>query len=353
MSGFAVLDDDYNSDSSCEMDEENCESEIESLTPMNSPKRNSIPYLTLEQDKRMDIEEYEVVTPRNSPKRKPMKHPYFKDLKFHYWKGPEDNHLFPKEAQRKNSRNIPPLVLPDPSVSWADFQENIEKTPGTEEFFFTEKRKIILKQERAKEEKERIQRGIKQEAEKKQREKERKRIESLSISLAGELYSSTSSIVEQRDEIAKRNKIPFMDSKQPYILLPPKDQAFFWDLIEYHPKAKEKKRVIQSFVYGYVAKRNFSGLLVLQKDGKLDSFSQQKPIKAIAEIFRQRGLGEPDVVQNKKSFQRNNKNYNYNNINNKNYNYNNINNKNYNYNNNKNYNYNNNKKNNNNKKRFY
>ena len=321
MSGFAVLDDDYNSDSSVEMDEGNCESEIESLTPMNSPKRHSIACLTLGQEKRMDIEysDFEIVTPRNSPKRKPMKHPYFKDLKFHYWKGPEDNHLFPKEDQRKNTRNIPPLVLPDPSVSWADFQENIEKTPGTEEFFLNEKRKIILEKERAKQEKERIQKQIKQEAENKQREKERKRIESLSISLAGALYSSTSSIVEQRDEIAKRNKIPFMDSKQPYILLPQKDQDFFWDLIEYHPKAEEKKRVIQSFVYGYVEKRNFSGLLVLQKDGKLDSFSQQKPIKAIAEILRQRGLGEPDVVQNKKSFQRN---YNYNN-NNRNYNYNN------------------------------
>ena len=329
MSGFAVLE--YESDSSVDMDEENCESEME-VTPMNSPKRRAIPCLTLGQEiMAVEDTDFEIVTPRNSPKRKPMKHPYFKDLKFHYWKGPEDNNLFPIEGERNNGKNIPPLVLPDPSVSWADFQENIEKTPGTEEFFFNEKRKIILEKEEIKEKEESIQRLMKLEAEKKQREKERKRIESLSIKLSGELYSSTAAIVEQRDEIAKRNKIPFRESNEPYFVLSQKDQDFFWDLIEYHPKAEEKKNVIESFVYGYVAKRNFSGLLVLQKDGKLDSFSQQKPIKAIAEIFRQRGLGEPDVVQNKETFQNNNKNYN----NNRNYNYNNNrnnNNRNYNYN---------------------
>ncbi len=343
MSGFAVLD--YESDSSIEMDEGTGESETESLTPMNSPKRRAIPFFP----SRMNMDEdsdFEVVTPRNSPKRKPMEHPFFNDLKFHYWKGPEDNHLFPTEGERNNGKNIPPLVLPDPSVSWFEFQENLEETPGTEEFFYNEERKKRLEKEKIKEEKESIQRLMKLEAEKKQREKERKRIESLSISLAGELYSSTAAIVEQRDEIAKRNKNPFMDSKKPYILLPQKDQDFFWDLIEYHPKVEEKKRVIQSFVYGYVAKRNFSGLLVLQKDGKLDSFSQQKPFKTIAEIFRQRGLGEPDVVQNKKNYNYNNNNRNNNNRNNNNRNNNNrnINNRN---NNNKNYNYN------NNKKRFY
>jgi hypothetical protein len=352
MSGFALLD--YDSDSSVDMDEENCESEME-VTPMNSPKRHSIPCLTLGQ-KGMDIEDsdFEIVTPRNSPKRNPMKHPTFKDLKFHYWQGPKDNELFHTmtetnfEKLQSNDKkffikNMPPLVLPDPSVSWFDFQENLEETPGTEEFFYNEERKKRLEKEKIKEEKESIQRLMKLEAEKKQREKERKRIESLSISLAGELYSSTAAIVEQRDEIAKRNKNPFMDSKKPYILLPQKDQDFFWDLIEYHPKVEEKKRVIQSFVYGYVAKRNFSGLLVLQKDGKLDSFSQQKPFKTIAEIFRQRGLGEPDVVQNKKNY-----NYNNNNRNNNNRNNNNRNNNNKNYNN-KNYN----NKNYNNKKRFY
>ena len=327
MSGFALLD--YDTDSSVDMDEGNCESEID-LTPMNSPKRRAIPFSPSRQEKGTDIEDsdFEVVTPRNSPKRRPMVHPTFNDLKFHYWKGPEDNHLFPKEGERNNGKNIPPLVLPDPSVSWFDFQENLEETPGTEEFFYNEERKKRLEKEKIKEEKESIQRLMKLEAEKKKRNQERERLDALSIKLGGELYSSTAAIVEQRDEIAKRNKNPFMDSKKPYILLPQKDQDFFWDLIEYHPKAEEKKNVIKSFVYGYVAKRNFSGLLVLQKDGKLDSFSQQKPIKAIAEIFKQRGLGEPDVVQNKKTFQNNNKNYNYNN-NNRNYNYN-KNNRNYN-----------------------
>ena len=112
----------------------------------------------------------------------------------------------------------------------------------------------------------------------------RKEVIHANIKLAGELYSSTSAVVEQRDEIAKRNKIPFRESNQTYIVLPQKDQDFLWDLIEYHPKAAEKKQVIKSFVYGFVAERNFSGLLVLQHDGKLDSFSQQKPIKAITEI---------------------------------------------------------------------
>ena len=325
MSGFAVLE--YESDSSVDMDEGNCESEME-VTPMNSPKRRAIPFSPTRQEKGTDIEysDFEVVTPRNSPKRKPMNHPTFNDLKFHFWKGPEDNHLFPTEGERNNGKNIPPLVLPGPDVSWSDFQENLEKTPGTEEFFFNEERKKILEKERLKEEKERIKRLMKLEAEKKKREQERERLDALSIKLGGELYRSTVAIVEQRDEIAKRNKIPFRESNEPYFILPQKDQDFFWDLIEYHPKAEEKKKVIQSFVYGYVAKRNFSGLLVLQKDGKLDSFSQQKPIKAIAEIFRQRGLEVPDFVQNKKTFQNNNKNYN--------------NNRNYNYNNNRNYNYN-------------
>ena len=354
MSGFAVLD--YESDSSMEMDEGTGESETESLTPMNSPKRRAIPFFPSGMNMDEDSD-FEVVTPRNSPKRKPMEHPFFNDLKFHYWKGPGDNELFPtmtktnfeklqsNDKKYKNFflKNDKPLVLPDPSVSWFDFQENLEETPGTEEFFFNEKRKLILEQEKIKEKEESIQRLMKLEAEKKQREKERKRIESLSISLAGELYSSTAAIVEQRDEIAKRNKNPFMDSKKPYILLPQKDQDFFWDLIEYHPKVEEKKRVIQSFVYGYVAKRNFSGLLVLQKDGKLDSFSQQKPFKTIAEIFRQRGLGEPDVVQNKKNYNYNNNNRNNNNRNNNNRNINNRNNNNKNYNYNRNY---------NNKKRF-
>jgi len=370
MSGFAVLD--YGTDSSIEMDEGNYESEME-VTPMNSPKRRTIPFFPSGMNMDEDSD-FEIVTPRNSPKRKPMEHPTFKDNKgdpveFHYWQGPKDNELFHTmtetnfEKLQSNDKkffikNMPPLVLPDPSVSWFDFQENLEETPGTEEFFYNEERKKRLEKEKIKEEKESIQRLMKLEAEKKQREKERKRIESLSISLAGELYSSTAAIVEQRDEIAKRNKNPFMDSKKPYILLPQKDQDFFWDLIEYHPKVEEKKRVIQSFVYGYVAKRNFSGLLVLQKDGKLDSFSQQKPFKTIAEIFRQRGLGEPDVVQNKKNYNYNNNNRNNNNRNNnnrnnnnKNYNNNNNNNKNYNNNNNNNKNYNN--KNYNNKKRFY
>ena len=150
MSGFAVLD--YESDSSVEMDEGNCESEID-VTPMNSPKRRAVPFLSSGQEKVTDIEDgdFEIVTPRNSPKRRPMKHPTFNDLKFHYWRGPEDNHLFLKRL-RETTPKIYSEVLPDPSVSWADFQENIEETPGTEEFFINEERKKRLEKERIKEE---------------------------------------------------------------------------------------------------------------------------------------------------------------------------------------------------------
>ena len=73
------------------------------------------------------------------------------------------------------------------------------------------------------------------------------------------------------------------------------------------PKGRREEKVIQSFVYGecvFPKKGNVSGLLVLQKDGTLDTFSQQKPFKAIAEIFRRRGLVEPDAMQNKKTFQK-------------------------------------------------
>ena len=155
------------------------------------------------------------------------------------------------------------------------------------------------------------------EFERKKRLEERKRIESLSIKLAGELYSCIHSVVDQRDEIAKRNKIPFRESNQTYIVLPQKDQDFLWDLIEYHPKAAEKKQVIKSFVYGKVEERKFSGLLVLQHDGKIDSFSQQKAFKRIEEIFIRRGLGEPNIMKKKKSFQKNHNNFNYNYNNNK------------------------------------
>ena len=286
MSSFAVLD--YESDSSVDMDEEISESD------------------------------FEIVTPRSSPKRKPMPMPHVsKGMEYYFWLNPEDNVLFPTEKERENSKKPPTMVFPGPGVSWADFQENLEQTPGTEEWALEQERQQKLQKEEEKNRIKRIERMKHMEFERKKRLEERKRIDSLSIKLAGELYSSTSAVVEQRDEIAKRNKIPFRESNQTYIVLPQKDQDFLWDLIEYHPKAAEKKQVIKSFVYGFVAERNFSGLLVLQHDGKLDSFSQQKPIKAITEIFKRRGLVEPTIVQKKKSFQKNHNNFNYNYNNNK------------------------------------
>ena len=272
-------------------------------------------FAEFDEDSDSSMELDEDLTPKNSPKPKPINHPFLKDMKLYYWKSPADNNLFPTEKERENSKNPPPLVLPAPGVSWADFDENLEKTPGTEEYEKVQERLKRSKYEEEQEKIKRIERMKHMEFQKKRRLEERKRIESLSINLGGELYSSIHSVVKQRDEIGKRNKVPFEESNQPYIILPPKDQDFLWDLIEYHPKAAEKKQVIQTFVFGSIKARNFSGLLVLQNDGTLDSFSQQKPFKRIEEIFIRRGLGEPNIMKKKKSFQkRNNKfNYNYNN----------------------------------------
>ena len=274
-------------------------------------------FAEFDEDSDSSMELDEDLTPKNSPKPKPINHPFLKDMKLYYWKSPADNNLFPTEKERENSKNPPPLVLPAPGVSWADFDENLEKTPGTEEYEKVQERLKRSKYEEEQEKIKRIERMKHMEFQKKRRLEERKRIESLSINLGGELYSSIHSVVDQRDEIAKRNKIPFRESNQTYIVLPPKDQDFLWDLIEYHPKAAEKKQVIKSFIYGFVAERNFSGLLVLRHDGKIDSFSQQKPFKAITEIFKRRGLVEPTIVHKKKSLQKNHNNFNYNYNNNK------------------------------------
>ena len=47
--------------------------------------------------------------------------------------------------------------------------------------------------------------------------------------------------------------------------------------------SKEKK--IKKFVYGYLPVRNFVGLLALQHNRKLDSFSQKKSITNIKNFF--------------------------------------------------------------------
>ena len=65
----------------------------------------------------------------------------------------------------------------------------------------------------------------------------------------------------------------------------PAEQSFLWDLLKYHPKRKEKEKKIKSFVYGYLPVRDFMGLLALQHNGKLDSFSQKKSITNIKKIL--------------------------------------------------------------------
>ena len=78
-----------------------------------------------------------------------------------------------------------------------------------------------------------------------------------------------------------------MKSNRLYYILPAEDQAFLWDLLNYHPDAHTKKQIIKSFVYGFFNRKNFSGLLVLRNlDGKLDTFSQQKSFKVIEEFLK-------------------------------------------------------------------
>lgn len=112
--------------------------------------------------------------------------------------------------------------------------------------------------------------------------------ESNSIKLGGKNYYSIDLIQKKRNEIATRNKISFMKSNRLYYILPAEDQAFLWDLLNYHPDAHTKKQIIKSFVYGFFNRKNFSGLLVLRKDGKLGTFSQQKSFKVIEEFFKKK-----------------------------------------------------------------
>ena len=107
-------------------------------------------------------------TPSSSPKRKPMPMPHIsKGTKYYMWLSSEDNFLVPTEKERENSKNPPPLVLPGPGVSWADFQENLEQIPGTEEWALEQERQRKLQKEEEKNRIKRIERMKHMEFEKK------------------------------------------------------------------------------------------------------------------------------------------------------------------------------------------
>lgn len=112
--------------------------------------------------------------------------------------------------------------------------------------------------------------------------------ESNSIKLGGKNYYSIDLIQKKRNEIAIRNRISFMKSNRLYYILPTEDQAFLWDLLNYHPDVHTQKQIIKSFVYGFFNRKNFSGLLVLRKDGKLGTFSQKKSFEVIEEILKKK-----------------------------------------------------------------
>ena len=105
---------------------------------------------------------------------------------------------------------------------------------------------------------------------------------------------SLTDVVKERDSICKRNKPFFFQHKEEknYFTLPQKDQEFFWDLLKYHPKHNTKKDLIQEYVYGecvFPKKGGLvSGLLVLQKDGSLDTFSQKKCFENIGKAFKKK-----------------------------------------------------------------
>ena len=103
--------------------------------------------------------------------------------------------------------------------------------------------------------------------------------------LGGEKYFSTKDIAKNRDRILIKNKPLFIKTKKKYRILDHKEQKFLWDLLRFHPNRKEKEKKIKKFVYGYLPVRDFMGLLALQHNGQLDSFSQRKSINKIKNIL--------------------------------------------------------------------
>lgn len=193
---------------------------------------------------------------------------------------------------------IPFFKIPPDVLSWGDYQIDSEEIPGTDEYEVSrEHLKETLKKERKRKEKEEKERKIKQkklQELKEKLEKERKRKEKEGLKFADKYYLSLTDVVKERDSICKRNKPFFFQHKteKDYFTLPQKDQEFFWDLLKYHPKHNIKKDLIKEYVYGecvFPKKGGLvSGLLVLQKNGSLDTFSQKKCFENIGKAFKKK-----------------------------------------------------------------
>lgn len=170
------------------------------------------------------------------------------------WNSPKDNRVLRS-----------PFLSLSPTALWGDLAIELDNTPGTPEFKIAQKR----------EKKRILQEKIKKEEQKK----------TPSVKLGQKTYYTTKDIAKDRDKISIKNKPLFYKTKQKYCILDPVEQSFLWDLLKYHPKRKEKEKKIKSFVYGYLPVRDFMGLLALQHNGKLDSFSQKKSITNIKKIL--------------------------------------------------------------------
>ena len=174
------------------------------------------------------------------------------------WNSPKDNRVLRS-----------PFLSLSPTALWGDLAIELDNTPGTPEFKIAQKRekKRILQEKIEKEEQKKIP----------------------SVKLGQKTYYTTKDIAKDRDKISIKNKPLFKKfykkTKKKYWILGPAEQSFLWDLLKYHPKRKEKEKKIKSFVYGYLPVRDFMGLLALQHNGKLDSFSQKKSITNIKKIL--------------------------------------------------------------------
>lgn len=170
------------------------------------------------------------------------------------WNSPKDNRVLRS-----------PFLSLSPTALWGDLAIELENTPGTPEFKIAQKRekKRILQEKIKKEEQKKIP----------------------SVKLGQKTYYTTKDIAKDRDKISIKNKPLFKKTKKKYWVLGHVEQSFLWDLLKFHPKRKDKEKKIKSFVYGYLPVRDFTGLLALQHNGKLDSFSQKKSITNIKKIL--------------------------------------------------------------------
>jgi hypothetical protein len=209
------------------------------------------------------------------------------------------NHFGVKQKMEICINDFIPFYKISPDVlEWGDYQMDSEETPGTDEY---EERKKHLKEtfkkerkRKQKEEKDKKRQEKKLQELKEKLEKERKRKEKEGLKFADKYYLSLTDVVKERDSICKRNKPFFFQHKmeKDFFTLPQKDQEFFWDLLKYHPKHNIKKNLIKEYVYGecvFPKKGGLvSGLLVLQKDGSLDTFSQKKCFENIGKAFKKK-----------------------------------------------------------------